>query len=66
MLVHPDYSDGDEMCIRDRAIHRLEGKLQFAKKTLRGALDYLEEEIESDKIVLNKLLPSNNPSCPKQ
>jgi len=49
-----------------QAIHRLEGKLQFAKKTLRGALDYLEEEIESDKIVLNKLLPSNNPSCPKQ
>lgn len=44
-------------------INRLQGKVQFAKKTFKGALDYLNEEIEDDKVILCKILPStNNPS----
>ena len=44
-------------------INRLQGKVQFAKKTFKGALDYLNEEIEEDKVILCKILPStNNPS----
>lgn len=44
-------------------INRLQGKVQFAKKTFKGALDYLNEEIEEDKVILCKILPTtNNPS----
>lgn len=50
-----------ETAICTQRIHRLEGRLLFAKKTLRGALEYLEEEIDDDKeLVTNTLSIQNN------
>lgn len=50
-----------ETAIYTQRIHRLEGRLLFAKKTLRGALEYLEEEIDEDKsLVTNTLYIKND------
>ena len=50
-----------ESAIYTQKIHRLEGKLLLAKKTLKGALEYLEEEIDEDKaLVVNTLSTPEN------
>jgi transcriptional regulator with XRE-family HTH domain len=49
-----------ETAIYTQRIHRLEGRLLFAKKTLRGALEYLEEEIDDDKKLVTNTLSIQN------
>ena len=41
-------------------IHRLEGRLLFAKKTLRGALEYLQEDVMEDEKLVEKTLSTQN------
>lgn len=50
-----------ETAIYTQKIHRLEGRLLFAKKTLKGALEYLEEEVDEDKeLVVSTLSEQKN------
>lgn len=49
-----------ETAIYTQRIHRLEGRLLFAKKTLRGALEYLEEEVDEDKTLVTNTLSIQN------
>ena len=49
-----------ETDIYSQKIHRLEGRLLFAKKTLRGALEYLQEDVMEDEKLVEKTLSTQN------